>query len=404
MALYYYKARDEAGKLIEGKIDSSSEEDVMSHLRKMGCMPVSVEESEEAKSEPSLSVRFKKIKTREMILFNLQLASMIDAGIPLLNCLKTISKQIENRSFGEVVGKVGHAVASGSSLSEAFSMYPKIFSSFYVNLIRAGEAGGTLNKVLNRLAVYLEEQEDLRQQINAALFYPLILVIAGVLVIGLILMFVMPKFVEIFLKANVAMPLPTQILYQSGVFIKDYWYLLLLGFFSFIWGVRAYFKTTVGKLQLDQVKLKLPLIGKLNRKVIVSRFSRTLATLVESGVSMLQSLDIMRDVIGNEIISKVIFTARKSVERGERLEQSLKISGEFPLDAVQMIAVGEETGKLASMLNKIADYYDVTIKYSIKKLTTLIEPVFISIMGVVVGFIMAAMLLPLFDMVKTIRG
>ena len=410
MPTFAYKARDDIGKSVSGTMSASSEEDLMNKLHKLSYMPVSIREtaqnisSEKSKAKSVLGEGiFQRIKTEDIVVFNMQLASMIDAGITLLGALNIISRQILNERFKNVVSKITQSVSSGSSLSDALSEHPAVFSKLYISMIRAGEVGGSLNVVLNRLAIYMEQQQELRQRIKGALFYPAILLVAGILVVLLIVTFVMPKFIVIFARADIALPLPTQILYAVGVAIKQFWYLILAGVFLVIFGIKAYIRSPQGKFRFDQFILKVPIIGVLVRKVIVARFSRTLATLVDSGVSMLQSLDIIKDVVGNEVIGRVVQRTRSSVERGERLDQPLKMSGEFPDDAVHMISVGEETGKLGYMLNKVADFYDTSVDYSIKKLTTLIEPFFITLMGIMVGFIMASMLIPIFDMVKRIQ-
>jgi type IV pilus assembly protein PilC len=270
-------------------------------------------------------------------------------------------------------------------------------------MVRAGETSGKLNVVLNRLALYVEQQEDLRQQVKNALFYPSILVVAGIAVVVLIVTFVMPKFVEVFNKAGVPLPLPTQIFYTFGLALTRYWYLFIFVVWLAFMGFKMYARTQKGAYRLDHLKLNLPVTGPLVRKLIISRFSRTLATLVESGVPILHSLDIVHDVVANQIISNIVKNVRNSVEEGERIAKELKKSGEFPQDMVQMISVGEETGRLGYMLNKIAGFYDNAVGYSLKKLIALIEPVFIIVLGILVGFIMASMLLPMFDMIKTIN-
>ncbi|MCA9404937.1 MAG: type II secretion system F family protein [Candidatus Omnitrophica bacterium] len=410
MPTFAYKARDDIGKSVSGTMSALSEEDLMNKLRKLSYMPVSIRETAQNISQEKSKAKsvfgegiFQRIKIEDIVVFNMQLASMIDAGITLLGALNIISRQILNERFKNVVSKITQSVSSGSSLSDALSEHPAVFSKLYISMIRAGEMGGSLNVVLNRLAIYMEQQQELRQRIRGALFYPAILLVAGILVVLLIVTFVMPKFIVIFTKADIALPLPTQILYGVGVAIKQFWYLILASVFLVTFGIKAYIRSSQGKFRFDQFILKVPIVGILIRKVIVARFSRTLATLVDSGVSMLQSLDIMKDVVGNEVIGRVVQRTRASVERGERLDQPLKMSGEFPDDAVHMISVGEETGKLGYMLNKVADFYDTSVDYSIKKLTTLIEPFFITLMGIMVGFIMASMLIPIFDMVKTIQ-
>ncbi len=402
MPNYLYKARDGEGKAVTGAMESVSAEKLAEKLRELGYMPTQIKEAVAGVDLDQFSRRFAKIKPEDIIMFNVQLANMIDAGLTLINSLNIICRQIENRKLREVVEEVKRAVEGGSSFSDALANHPKVFSKLFVDMVRAGETSGKLNVVLNRLALYVEQQEDLRQQVKNALFYPAILVIAGIAVVVLIVSFVMPKFVEVFNRAGVPLPLPTQSFYALGLALTNYWYLIIFVIWLSFMGVRMYACTEKGGYRFDRLKLDLPVIGPLVRKLIISRFSRTLATLVESGVPILHSLDIVREVVGNRIISDVVKNVRDSVEEGERIAKELKKSGEFPQDMVQMISVGEETGKLGHMLNKISGFYDNAVGYSLKRLIALIEPVFIIVLGVLVGFIMASMRLPMFDMIKTI--
>lgn len=403
MPNYTYKARDGQGKAVTGTMESSSEEQLAEKLREMGYMPTQINKALPEVDLDRFAERFKKIKPEDIIMFNVQLANMIDAGLTLISSLNTIFEQIENKKLREIVGEVKREVEGGSAFSDALAKHPKVFSNLFVDMVRAGETSGKLNIVLNRLALYVEQQEDFRQQVKNALIYPMILVITGMAVVILIVTFVMPQFVEIFEKADVPLPLPTQIFYGFGVALKKFWYLIIAAIWLMIMAVKRYARTERGGWQIDRLKLNLPVTGPLVRKLAISRFSRTLATLVESGVPILHSLDIVRGVVGNRIIGDVIRKVHDSVEEGERMEKELKKSGEFPPDVVQMVAVGEETGKLGYMLTKISGFYDNAVGYSLKKLITLIEPVFIIALGILVGFIMASMLLPMFDMIKTIH-
>ena len=402
MPNYLYKARDGDGKSVTGAMESASADKLAEKLRELGYMPTQIKEAAPSIDLDQFSHRFSKIKPEDIIMFNVQLANMIDAGLTLINSLNIICRQIENKKLREVVEEVKRAVEGGSTFSDALANHPKVFSKLFVDMVRAGETSGKLNVVLNRLAHYVEQQEDLRQQVKNALFYPAILVIAGIAVVVLIVSFVMPKFVEVFTRAGVPLPLPTQIFYALGLGLTNYWYLIIFIAWLAFMGIRMYARTKRGGYQFDRLKLNLPVIGPLVRKLIISRFSRTLATLVDSGVPILRSLDIVREVVGNRIISDVVKNVRDSVEEGERIAKELKKSGEFPQDMVQMISVGEETGKLGHMLNKISGFYDNAVGYSLKKLIALIEPLFIIVLGILVGFIMASMLLPMFDMIKTI--
>jgi len=404
MPTFTYRARDEAGKTVKGILEAPSREEVAARLHKMGYLVTRVEKglSSEFNLE-SFGDRFQRVKTEDIVMFNFQLANMIGSGLPLLLSLKILKTQTESATLKRILERVTREVEGGMSFSEALTLHPRAFSKLFINMVKAGEATGHLDAVLNRYALYAEYQEDLRQKIQGALFYPGILVVAGVTVILFVVSFVVPQFTAIFAKAHVPLPLPTRILSLVGRGIKQYWFLLLFAVVALGAALKGIHRMETGRLTIDRFLLTLPVIGPLLRKVAISRFARTLATLVESGVPMLESLEIVEEVVGNQVLGRAIRKARKNVEGGEKLAEPLKVSGEFPLDAAQMIAVGEETGDLGGMLNKISDFYDRSVGYSVKKLTTLIEPVCLVVMGGVVAFIMASMLLPIFDMVKTIH-
>lgn len=407
MPTYTYKARNEIGEAIAGTMDAVSEVELIQKLKKLSCIPVRVEEgrSEVASEEEKSFFFFKKgIKPDDMIAFTMQLSSMIDAGIPLLGALKVVCNQIANERLQEAISDITKTVTAGASFSEALSKHKNIFPPLYISMVRAGEATGKLDVVLSRFNIYFEKQEDLKRKVKEAMFYPIILMVTGVAVVLMIVTFVIPKFIDVFARANIDLPLPTQILFSLGIGLKSYWHVMLLVMGGCVFGFKRYVSRPEGQLKYDQFKLRIPGVGDLIRKHTVARFCRTLATLIESGVSILYALDILKDVVGNRVFYHLIIQARKSVERGERLDQPLKMSQEFPEDAVHMISAGEESGKLAYMLNKVADFYEKGVEHSVKKLTTLIEPLFIIIMGILVGFIMASMLIPMFDMVKTIQG
>lgn len=403
MPTYLYKARDVSGKLVRGTIDAVSGDEVVDKLRNMGYMATYVGEARPGMRIEPLYDRLRRISAEEMVMFYLQLSNMINAGIPIMTGLDALHRQIGNRRLRDAVGNISRDIEAGDSLSEALAKYPRTFPGLFVSMVKAGEASGKLDTVLARYAEFFESQEDLKQKIQGALFYPMILLAAGLGVMFFIVTFVIPQFAEIFMKTGVKLPLVTLILYKVGILIKHFWYAALLAAILCWLGVKFYAQTERGRLVIDKVKLRLPVFGPLLRKAAISRFARTLGTLTGSGVPILQSLDITKDVIGNEVLARVIGNVRSAVERGEKIAGPLKISEEFPQDAVQMISAGEESGTLDQMLDKISDFYDMSLGYSIKKLTTIIEPIFLAVMGCMVGFIMASMLLPIFDMIKLLR-
>lgn len=403
MALYSYRARDGVGKVVKGTMEAESKTELIDKLHRMGYMTTNAKETLAAGGLSTVLERFVRIKSDDMLLFYVQLSNMINAGITILMGLATLVKQTEKKALREAIDNVYRQVEAGSSLSQAFNSQPRVFSKLFVNMIKAGEASGNLDKVLMRYAEFFERQEDLKEKVKGAMFYPVILLCAGIAVTLFIVTFVIPQFAEMYLKAGIKLPVPTLIVYNAGLAIKHYWYLIIIFAIASFLGLGYFFKTEKGTLILDRAKLKLPIIGPLYRRIVMARFSRTLATLLGSGVPVLQSLDITQEVVGNKILANTIANIRGYVEKGERMSEPMKISEEFPPDIVQMVSVGEETGNLDGMLNKIADFYDMTVGYAVKKLTTIIEPVFLVILGIMVGFIMASMLMPIFDMVKTLR-
>ncbi len=403
MPVYAYRARDVAGKIVKGSMEVGSKEELLNKLKKMGYMVTRIREAFPEIRMKGILLGWKRIGTEDMLMFSVQLSNMINAGMTILASLEVLTQQVENETLRKIVGEVAKEVRAGDSFSEALAKYPKVFPRLLVSMVRAGEASGKLDLVLLRFARYAEHQADLKQKVKSAFFYPAILLSAGIVVTLYIVTFLVPQFSQLFLKAGIQLPLPTLILYRVGINIKQFWHLIILGVVSMIIAIRFYASTRLGGFQVDRIKLNMPLFRVLFRKAAVSRFARTLATLVASGVPILQSLDIVKDVIGNKVLSNLIEHARQAVEKGERISESLKIGGEFPQDTIKMIAVGEETGTLDEILNKVSDFYDRSLEYTVKKLTTLLEPILLVILGCMVGLIMASMLLPLFDMIKVLR-
>ncbi|MFH1778440.1 MAG: type II secretion system F family protein [Candidatus Omnitrophota bacterium] len=403
MATYRYKARDQRGNLVGGVMEAPSQVELADRLRKMGYIITGIAPAGRGINLDKLFLRFQYVKPEDMILFNIQLSNMVDAGLALLTALRTISAQTDNKALKKVIEDISLKVETGTSLSEAMQSHPQYFSKLMISMIRAGEASGNLGLVLKRLGDFGESELDLRQKVSSALLYPAVLSVAATAVILFIVTFIIPKFAEIFSKVGVPLPLFTRILNEVGLTIKNYWYLLILGMIMLLAGAKLYINTEDGRLRFDSLKLNIPITGPLIRKVAISRFARTLAMLAASGVHILESLEILEGTIGNEVLARVITTVREGVRGGTKISEPLKISGEFPPDTIQMIAAGEETGNLDGMLNKTADLYDAAVGYSIKRLTTLLEPLFLVIMGCVVAVIMASILMPMFDLVKVMR-
>ncbi|MEI7998948.1 MAG: type II secretion system F family protein [Candidatus Omnitrophota bacterium] len=410
MGYYAYKARDNAGQLVTGNLEAATEQEVINQLRQMQYTPVKVgpgvapkaTKVTTFKADP-VSKKSQPVKIRDMTAFCTNLSSMTDAGIPLLDALNMTSGQSDNPYFTYVIQRITQTVSDGSSFSDALSAYPKVFSNFFINMVRVGEMSGTLDNVLRNLADFLEKQETLKQTIRGMMIYPCMLMIAGITVIMLIITFVLPQFVTIFNKAKVPLPVPTQVLYETGLWVKMYWYVLIIVLVGLFFGIKMFLQTEVGKKIWDTVILKIPVIGPLVQKVLVVRFSHTLGAMIDAGVPLLQGLDITRQVLNNTVFVSIVNEISMSVEKGEGIHAPLVSHVEFPRDVTYMISVGEKSGNIGKILNKISSFYEIKVQLDVKGLMVLIEPTFIVIMGGAIGFILASMILPIFDMVKTIQ-
>lgn len=404
MTNFNYKARNASGKLISGMIEGDTREQALLKLSGKGLVPTSVDEVVPSKGSriPFLS-SFRKIKTSDINIFYVQLANMIGAGISILHSVETLSKQIENKKLQEAVYYVAADLKEGSSFSEALVKYPDVFPELFISMVRAGEASGKLDEVLKRYADFSEKQEELKQKIMGAVFYPVILLCGGIIITIFLVTFVIPNLMEMFINLKGDIPLPTMILYKVGLAIKKFWYLIILGILGILFGIKNYSSTASGGVVVDGLKLRLPLVGKLYQSIVVSRFTRTLGTLLESGVPILESLDITRGVVSNRVISDKILEVKEGVREGKTVADTMRAGKAFPVDVVEMIAVGEEAGSMDVMLTKIAYFYDMYIDYTTKKVATVMEPMLIVFLGSIVGFVMASMLIPIFKIVNLIK-
>jgi len=403
LSTFSYRARDNTGRLIQGAMEALSQDEVAEKLQRMEYAPVSVTEVITSLKLDQFEGIFKRIKSQDIVMFNVQFANLLTSGLTITTSLNTLQMQNENKKMREIISGVYHSVEAGESLSRSLSKYPEVFTNLFISMVRAAEVGGDLAGVLNRYAKFSESRAEMQRKIKEALFYPAILITAAIGVTVFMATFLIPKFVEIFNQTGISLPLPTIILYCIGTAIRKFWYLIILAGVVIGYGIKKYLKTETGKLKFDTLVLKLPILGSILRKIYISRFARTLATLIGGGVPILESLQTVREVVGNEVFDRIIRQVCKSVEKGVSLAESLQVGGEFPQDSVQMIAVGEESGNLPKMLNKISDFYDQTTDYSIKRMVTSLEPILLVVMGVIVAFTMASMFFPMFDMAKILK-
>ena len=401
MAVFEYQAVDDSAKRKRGIIDADSPVEARAKLHQEGLHLTSLKESTPTSSR---EIRiFRKVRIKDLAILTRQLATLLAAGLPLTEALSGVSEQLENQTLKKALVDVRERVKSGSTLSNALSQYPKVFSGLYVSMIRAGESAGALELVLERLADYNEKHLRLENRIRAALAYPLFIVAIGILVLSFLFTFVIPRVTSLFTTFQAALPWPTILLIALGDFFKGYWWLLLLIGIALIFGMKGYIKTERGRVVYDRLRLKVPLLGPLNQRIALARFSRTLATLLAGGVPLLGALEIVKSIVGNRVLSEVIEEAGESVRKGESLAASLARSKVFPSIVVRMIASGEKSGNLEDLLYKVADTYDSEVESTVGTLTALLEPILILLMGLVVGFIVLAILLPIFEMSQAIR-
>jgi len=401
MPTFTYSARPASGGDIEsGEIELDSKEEVLQHLHKQKLIPVAVREKPR-----EFSIQFGTgISTKDVVIFTRQFATMINSGLPLVQSLDILAEQTENDNLAKVVEEVLYDVESGHTLADAMRKHPKVFSELYVNMVAAGEAGGILDTILLRLATFLEKNDALVRKIKGAMIYPAVVLGVAVMAVIVLLIFVIPTFQNMFESAGIPLPLPTRIVIGASAFLQSYWWALGAGIVAAIFLIRYIYSTDDGKLAIDKFMLMIPILGDLQRKAAVARFTRTLGTLVSSGVSILEGLEITAKTAGNRVIHDAVMGSRASIAGGETISGPLKESGVFPPMVVQMINVGEQTGGLDEMLSKIADFYDEEVDAAVEALLSAMEPIMIVVLGVVVGGMIVSMYLPIFDMINAVEG
>ncbi len=404
MAKFQYTARDKAGRVVTGSLEGPDEKSVVGSLRKQELIILSVR-LDKQKEKMSLRARMGgKIKLGELVLFSRQLATMIDSGIPLVQGLDILSEQVENKQFKAIVMEVKKDVITGTSFYEALAKHPKAFSLLFVNMVKAGEASGALDDIMDRLASYLEKTDSLIRKVRSAMVYPIVVSAMAVIITLILMIKVVPVFKSIFQDFGGALPVPTQILIGISDFLVHNFFIWVGALVGALLLIRRFLKTEKGALWFDQFKLTMPIFGVIMRKVAVSKFTRTLSTLVKSGVPILTSLEIVGKTADNKIIENAVTMVRASIREGENITDPLAKSKVFPPLVVRMIAVGEQTGQLEKMLTKIADFYDDQVDAAVSGITSLIEPLVIAFLGVVIGSIVICMFLPIFKLSSLVQG
>ena len=405
MPVYVWKGRTIAGEIQTGELTLDSQDEALTALRKRRIIISSVREK-----KAEVKFRLPKlgggVTTRDLAIFTRQFATMINAGLPLVQCLDILTKQTEKEGFSHVIGMVMRDVEAGTTLAEALGKkeHSKVFDELFVNMVEAGEAGGILDNILQRLATYIEKAEALKRKIKGAMVYPAVVLSVAVLATSFMLIFIIPTFARMFSGFGAELPLPTKIVMGLSSFLRSYWWALVGGMIAAVVGIQRYYLTEKGRFQIDTLLLKIPVLGDVLRKGAVARFTRTLSTLISSGVPILNGLDITARTSGNRVIENAIMAARVSIREGETISAPLRQSSVFPPMVVQMISVGEETGALDDMLGRIADFYDDEVDTAVDSLTSLIEPIMIVVMGTMVGGMVVAMYLPMFKLINVVAG
>lgn len=405
MAKYSWQGKNREGKVQKGEMEAPNEAMVRAQLRRQGIAADKVKERGKGMDiEIKIPGMQPKVTTKDLVVFTRQFATMIDAGLPLIQCLDILSSQQENVTFKQILLSIKEDVEAGSTFADALRKHPKAFDELFVNLVAAGEVGGILDTILNRLAVYIEKAMKLKKQVKSAMTYPTTIVGIATVVIGVILVFVIPAFEQMFADFGGALPAPTQIVINISNFIQDYILVIIGGIIFIIFAFKKFYSTKRGREIVDELALKAPVFGVLIRKVAVAKFTRTLGTMVSSGVPILDGLDIVAKTAGNRTIEKAIVKVRQSISEGNTIADPLTKSGVFPPMVCQMIAVGEQAGSIDTMLNKIADFYDDEVDDAVGNLTAMMEPLLMLFLGTTVGGLVIAMYLPIFKLAGAAGG
>ena len=398
---FVWKGRSPTGEILSGEYVTENKQELVGYLRKRKIIVTSLKEKAK---EVGIRLPMKKsITVKDLGVFTRQFSTMINAGLPMVQCLNILSAQADKPHFKKIILTVTSDVEGGATLAEALGKHTA-FSQLYVNMVEAGEAGGILDQILNRLAVYLEKAEALTRKVKSAMTYPTVVGVVAVGATMFMLMFIIPTFAKMFSDFGGELPLPTKIVLGLSNFLRSRWYVLLLVIGAAVFGFKRFKATEAGKMKIDTLALKVPILGAVIRKAAIARFTRTLSTLISSGVPILGGLDITARTAGNKVVEKAIYATRQSISQGETIAEPLKQCGVFPPMVTQMIGVGEQTGALDEMLEKIANFYDDEVDTAVEQLTSIIEPVMIVLMGLLVGGMLIAMYLPMFKLINVIGG
>ena len=407
MATFEYTGRTRAGEVVSGERAAETMEIVVATLRREQILVtriVPAKAKSAAAPKAAARIRSKKVGSKSLAIFTRQFSVMIDAGLPLVQCLEILGNQEEDKNFARVILQTRADVEGGAALADAMSKYPGAFDGLYTNMVAAGEAGGILDTILKRLAIYIEKNVKLKAQVKAAMTYPIAVIAIAVIVVGVILWKVIPTFASLFAGLGADLPVPTLVVIWLSNFLVKFMPVIIGGFVVAVWAGRRYYATEKGRRVIDRMLLGAPVLGLILRKIAVARFCRTLSTLISSGVPILDGLDITARTSGNAIVEDGIMSTRRSIERGETIAAPLKETGVFPPMVSQMIGVGEVTGALDTMLSKIADFYEEEVDTAVAGLLTLLEPLMIAFLGGVVGGIVIAMYLPIFGLISKLTG
>jgi general secretion pathway protein F len=405
MPVFEYIAIDTLGKRIKGVLDADTAQAARQKLREMELMPAEVGETTKTvrkARDVTLAELFSRPKTADIALFTRQLAVLMQAGMPLVESFDAVLEQIENKALIRIVYQVKETISEGAALSVALGQHSRYFPDLYINMVKAGESSGALEVVLFRLADFMEKQLAMRRRVGSALLYPMLMTVVGFGVLFFLMTYIIPTITKIFSQFDRALPVPTVMLINASAFLRAYWWALLAAGVLATLLVGQYRRTDRGRAGWDRMKLALPIFGKLNRKMATARFARTLGTLTQSGVNLMDSLEIVKSIVDNRVIARALDTAQESVRKGEGLASSLKRSGVFPPVIIHMIALGERSGRLEDMLINVADAFDDEVETALAGLVSLLEPTMIIVMAAVVGFVVLAILLPIFDMNQAI--